>query len=160
MTPPTFHRTDTCVRVVFGGILKYPIRVRYRCVSKRPFKYTQIHAKYRSQKKPSIDQVSVRRYQSHIGIGQAIPGHRYCQTDTWSILGVFFYRYFARICVYLEGLVDTHRYLTLIGYFKIPPSTTKYFGGNTDPTFGGNRDQAPSYIRLSKPVPQEPSQPV
>ena len=51
--------------VVFGGILKYPIRDRYRCVSKRPSKYTQIHAKYRSKKKPSIDQVSVRRYQSH-----------------------------------------------------------------------------------------------
>ena len=33
---------------------------------------------------------------------------------------------------------DTHRYLTLLGYFKIPPNTTKYFWGNTDPTFGGN----------------------
>ena len=42
----------------------------------------------------------------------------------------------------MEGLFDTHRYLTLIGYFKIPPNTTKYFWGNTDPTFGGNLTQA------------------
>ena len=27
--------------VVLGGILMYPSRVRYRCVSKRPSKYTQ-----------------------------------------------------------------------------------------------------------------------
>ena len=76
------------------------------------------------------------------GIAGPIPGHRYCQTDTWPILGFFCDRYFACICVYLEGLFDTHRYLTLIGYFKIPPNTTKYFWGNTDPTFGGNLTQA------------------
>ena len=67
------------------------------------------------------------------GIARPIPG-RY--------LVFFCDRYFACICVYLEGLFDTHRYLTLIGYFKIPPNTTKYFWGNTDPTFGGNLTQA------------------
>ena len=62
--------------------------------------------------------------------------------NTWPILGFFLWSVSVVFCVYLEGLFDTHRYLTLIGYFKIPPNTTKYFWGNTDPTFGGNLTQA------------------
>merc|ERR1712086_835306 len=68
--------------IVFGGILMYPSRVRYRCVSKRPSKYTQIHAKYRSQKNPSIDQVSVWQYLCP-GIDLALP---VSQVSVWQYL--------------------------------------------------------------------------
>ena len=43
--------------VVFGGILMYPSRVRYRCVSKRPSKYTQKTTDTDHKQKPSIGQV-------------------------------------------------------------------------------------------------------
>ena len=43
--------------VVFGGILMYPSRVRYRCVSKRPSKYTQKTTDTDHKKNPSIGQV-------------------------------------------------------------------------------------------------------
>ena len=62
--------------------------------------------------------------------------------NTWPILGFFVWSVSVVFCVYLEGLFDTHRYLTLLGYIKIPPNTTKYIWGNTYPTFGGNRTQA------------------
>ena len=57
-----------------------------------------------------------------------------CPTDL--IVSVFFLR------VSLEGLYDTHRYMTLLGYIKIQQNTTKYICGNTYPRFGGNRAQA------------------
>ena len=53
-------------------------------------------------------------------------------------------------CIW-EGLFDTHRYLTLLGYIKIPSNTTKYIWGNTYPTFGGNRTQAP--LKEGSPTP-------
>ena len=60
-------------------------------------------------------------------------------TDTWDFfvacIGLF-------LRVSLEGLFDTHRYMTLLGYIKILQNTAKYTWGNTHPRFGGNCDQA------------------
>ena len=61
-------------------------------------------------------------------------GSMYRRADTWPIHGDFFLvciGLFLRVS--LEGLFDTHRYMTLLGYIKIHQNTTKYskihFGG-------------------------------
>ena len=117
--------------------MKYPIRDRYRCVSKRPSKYTQIHAKYRSQKKPSIGQVSVWQYLCP-GIGPAIP---VSQVSVWRYLCPD--RYMTIRCdtskytpirgdtrQYDAILQNTHRYVAIhdntMRYFKIHTDTRRY----------------------------------
>ena len=118
---------------VFGGILMYPSKVRYRCVSKRPSKYTQIHAKYRSQKKPSIGQVSVWQYLCP-GIGPAIP---VSQVSVWRYLCPD--RYMTIRCdtsKYTPIRGDTRQYDAILQnthrYVAIHDNTMRYFKIHTD----------------------------
>ena len=75
-------------------------------------------------------------------IAGPIHGPMYRRADTCPIHGDLFIYVSVFFCVYLDGLFDTHRYMTLLGYI-ILQNTTKHIWENTYLTFGGNRTQAP-----------------
>ena len=122
--------------VVFDGILMYPSRVRYRCVSKRPSKYTQ-----NTRKIPITEKNKYRP-----GIGLAIPVSRYRSGDTsltGTALSVWRYlcpdRYMTIRCdtsKYTPIRGDTRQYDAILQnthrYVAIHDNTMRYFKIHTD----------------------------